>query len=214
MAQTTAQRGEIWWCHKWLHTQFEQAIYAPGASAHPKQAWHTCYCIHWVGKPHSSEILQVYLEHMHWHTNDMHYPRSREDALDGHIDRSRGLEDDLRGWADIPSMPNKPETANISRSEGAGIYLGPGDAKHGVRETDGVGSHADTSTWSTDIPSIKTNTLIPTIAPETISMHLIESKPLNPPTMSANGYANETDGSRNPPHMLDMCRSLWSIHTQ
>ena len=155
-------------------------------------------------KPRSSEILQVCLECVRWHANDMHHPRSGADALDSHIDRSRGLADDSRGRADVPSTPNKPETANISHGEGAGTYLGPGDAKCSVREMDGVGSHADTLTWLTDIPSIETNTLIPTITPETVSTHLIESKPPNPPIMSANGCANETDRSRNPPRTLDM----------
>ena len=156
-------------------------------------------------KPRSGEILQVHLERVRWHANDMHHPRSRADASDGHIDRSRGLADDSRGWADVLSAPNKPEMANISHGEGAGTYLGPGDTKHGVRETDGVGSHVDTSTWSMDIPSVETNTLTPTIAPETVSTHLIESKPLKPPTMSANGCANETDGSSHHPGTLNMC---------
>ena len=136
-------------------------------------------------KPCSSEIPQVYLEHAHWHANDIHHPRSGADASDGHIDRSRGLADDSRGWADVLSTPNKPETANISHGEGAGTYLGPGDVKHGIRETDGVGSHADMSTWLTDIPSVKTNMLIPTITPETVSIHPLELKTPNSPPGSA-----------------------------
>ena len=39
---------------------------------------------------------------------------------------------------------------------------------------------------------------------ETISMRPIESKPSDPLTVGANGCANETDGSRNHPSMLNM----------
>ena len=39
---------------------------------------------------------------------------------------------------------------------------------------------------------------------ETISMRPIESKPPDPLTVDANGCANETDGSKNHPRMLNM----------
>ena len=118
--------------------------------------------------PCSGEILQVRLERTRWHANDIHHPRSGADASDGHIDRSRGLADDSRGWADILSAPNKPEMANISHSKGAGTYLGVGDVKHAVHTTDGIGSHVDMSSGPTDVPSIEMGVRIPINATETI----------------------------------------------
>ena len=147
-------------------------------------------------KPRSGEIPQVRLECVRWHANDMHHSRSRADALDGHIDRSRGLADDLRGRADVPSVPNKPETANISHGEGAGTYLGPRDAKRGVRETDGVGSHANASTGHGDTPSVQTDTLMPANAPETIRPPQFESKRPNSPADAAMQRSNKPDGCR------------------
>ena len=124
--------------------------------------------------PGSSKILQVRLECMHWHTDDMHCPRSGADASDGHIDRSRGSMDDSRGWTDALNMSSKPETANMSCGDSSSMYLGAEDMKCGTNMTDGVGSHAtDTSTWSMDIPSIQTDTIMPTNALQKVSMHLI-----------------------------------------
>ena len=118
--------------------------------------------------PGSSEILQVCLECMRWHADDMHCPRSRADVSDGHIDRSRGLADDLRGWMDALNASNKPETANMSCGDDTDTYLGAGDTKHDVDVMAGFGNKMDALSGLWDIPGIKTDELMTTNALQNI----------------------------------------------
>ena len=101
--------------------------------------------------PGSSEIPQVCLERVCWHADDMHHPRSGVDVSDGHIDRLRGLVDDLRGWMDALNVSNKPEMANMSCGDNTDTYLGAGDTKHVIDTMDGFGSQTDASSglWDT-----------------------------------------------------------------
>ena len=136
-----------------------------------------------------------------YHADDLNGPRNQTDGSLGQTDVSRCQ-------VDTSNTLNIAEIGGISHSEGAGTYLGPGDAKHSVREMDGVGSHVDTSTWSTDIPSIQTDVLIPAITPDTISTCPTEAKQPDPLTMGANSCVNEMDRLRNHPRTLNMCMQM------
>ena len=87
-------------------------------------------------------------------------------------------------WMDVLNALNGAGTSGISHSNGGDTYLGVGDTKHGVRETDGLGSQTDTSSGHSDVPSIKLDTLIPTIAPAIIRTTRKRGKLPNLPTQS------------------------------
>ena len=46
----------------------------------------------------------------------------------------------------------------MRHGEGAGTYLGAGDAKCDVKQMDGIGNHVDTLSGHSDMPSIETDT--------------------------------------------------------
>ena len=148
-------------------------------------------------KPHSSEILQVCLECTRWHANDMHRCRSGADASNSHMDGSHGKADVSRGRADIPGMLNHAETAILGHRDDLSTHLGARGAKHNVNEMDGLGSHADALGGHSDMPSIKTDTLIPTIAPAIIRMTRKRGKPPNLPAQSAKWLPDKPNGCGN-----------------
>ena len=163
--------------------------------------------------PDSGKTLRVCLGSAIWHADDMHHPRSRVDASKGQMDGLHGKTDMSNGQTDALTMLNHAKMAGISHGDEPDMYLGAGDAKHGVRETDGIGSHADTSNGSTDIPSVETDANRPAITPEIISTCPIESKPPDPPTRGRNSCTNELDGCRNPVDTLNVATDVPSIQT-
>ena len=82
-------------------------------------------------------------------------------------------------------------------------YLGIGDVKHAVFETDGVRSHADMPTGHGEAPSVESNTTKPVNAMEIVRTPQKKSKPPDSPIVTAkqrsdspNSVADHTDGSR------------------
>ena len=94
-------------------------------------------------------------------------------------------------------MSNSAEMANISHSDGAGMYLSIGDAKHSIREMDGIGSHMDTSTWLMDIPSIKMNTLRPDDEMESVRTPQKKAKLPDLPSQSTKWNLDKPNGCGN-----------------
>ena len=94
-------------------------------------------------------------------------------------------------------MLNKAETAVMSHRDGVSTYLGVGDAKHVVKEMDGVESHADVSTGHEDIPNVKTNVNRPAKAPDSISIPRKWIKPPDLPSQGARTPPDEPNGIRN-----------------
>jgi len=76
----------------------------------------------------------------------------------------------------------------------ADTYLGTGDAKHAIDEMDGLGGHTDALNGLTDVQSIETDTVMPTITPETVSTHQTESEAPNPPSGDAKCGIDMMDG--------------------
>ena len=148
-------------------------------------------------KPRSGEIPQVRLECARWHANDMHRPRSRADASNSHMDGSHGEADVSRGRADIPGMSNHAETAILGHRDDLSTHLGARDAKRNVDEMDGLGSHADALGGHSDMPSVKTDALIPTIAPAIIRTTRKRGKPPNLPAQSAKWLPDKPNGCGN-----------------
>jgi len=70
---------------------------------------------------------------------------------------------------DASNTSNKAETAGISHGEGAGMYLGVGDAKHVVHAMDGIGSHTDASSGHMDVPCVEVDTITPANVTQTVS---------------------------------------------
>jgi len=96
-------------------------------------------------KPHSGEMPQVHFTSVHWHTGNVNGPRSRADASNSLTDRSHGQVDEPRGSADTSNTSNEAEMVVVSHRTSAGTYLSTADVKRAIDETDGIGSHTDTS---------------------------------------------------------------------
>ena len=105
----------------------------------------------------------VYLGGTRWRAGDASRSKGQSDVL-------RGSTDLLRVWTDTLNVSDSAETAVVSHGKGAGTYLGTGDVKCAIYETDGVGSHTDTSTGQTDAPSIKMNAIKPANESETVRL--------------------------------------------
>ena len=104
-----------------------------------------------------SGVPSVYLGGTCWHAGNMSRP---EGQLDGSVCQTDGLNgqaDGSRGLADTLNALNRAETEVIGHGEGTSTYLGPGDTKCLVLETDGTRNHTDTSNRSTDVPSVETD---------------------------------------------------------
>ena len=69
---------------------------------------------------------------------------------------------------DALNASSKPEMANMSCGYSASMYLGVGDTKHVVHETDSIGIHMDVSTLCRDVLSIEMDVLLPANTPANI----------------------------------------------
>ena len=70
------------------------------------------------------------------HADDLNGPRNQMDGWLGQMDVSRGQVDTL-------DVLNIAVIGGISHGDEPDTYLSPGDTKHDVDKTDGLGSHAD-----------------------------------------------------------------------
>ncbi|KIM54280.1 hypothetical protein SCLCIDRAFT_31227 [Scleroderma citrinum Foug A] len=140
--------------------------------------------------PHSSGIPCVHLRGTTWRAGDAN-------GIGDQADMSRGWMDELRGQADGLSTSNSAGTECMSHGDNAETYLSVGDAKHLVKETDGVESHVDVSTGHGDIPNVETNANSPAKAPDNVSIPQKKDKPPNLPIRTAKRPPDEPDGHRN-----------------
>ena len=127
---------------------------------------------------------RVYLGGTHWRAGDTDCPGNRSDGLRYQADRSscqtdgpRGEADTSRAWTDTLKVSDSAEMNVIGHEEGAGTYLSIGDAKHLVKEMDGVGNHADVSIGHGDVPSVNTDVIKPTDTPQIVSIPRKKNKP-------------------------------------
>ena len=156
-------------------------------------------------KPCSSKTIAcIHLGGVNWHADDPNGPGNQTDWSHGQADKPRGSVDAL-------NMSYNTETAMLGHRDSGGTYLRPGDTKHHVRETDGVGSHADMLTWLMDITSIETNVLIPKITPDTISTHPTEAKLPGIPDSTANQTLNKSGSLRGHADRSSTCTHAQSI---
>ena len=154
---------------------------------------------------------RVYLGGMWMRMVDANGLGDRADGPSCEPDGLRGLADGSGAQPDAPSVLNDAEMVCVSHGEGAGTYLGTGDAKRGITETDGVGIHADASTGQTDAPSVETNAIKPENDPETISIPRMKEKPPDLPMETTRGHPDEPDGCGNPADMSSICTDTHSI---
>ena len=138
----------------------------------------------------SSDILRMYLGSARPHPGDAN-------RVGLQVDGSHSQADVLRDQTDAPIVSDNTETASISHGKGAGMYLGVGGMKWPVEVMDSIGSHADASSGHSDMPSIGVNVDTPANEAKTVSRHLIEPKPPEPPTKGANSCGNKSDRLRN-----------------
>ena len=109
-------------------------------------------------------------------------------------DGSRGLADGSGVQPDAPSVLNDAETVCVSHGEGAGTYLGTGDAKRGITEMDGTRIHADASSGCGDTLSIKMDSRIPTNTPANVSTPRKKEKPPDSPVDTTRTAPDEPNG--------------------
>ena len=102
-----------------------------------------------------------------------------------------------RAQMDAPSTLNKAETDVMDHGDGVGTYLSVGDSKRNVRETDGVGSHADMPTRQTDTPRVETDMNIAANTTENVRLPRKMDKPPNLPVEASRGHPDEPDSCRN-----------------
>ena len=96
----------------------------------------------------SSDTPHVCLGGIRWHACDVKGPGCQADRLRGQLDASRGQPNALNAL-------NRAETEVIGHGEGTSTYLGPGDTKCLILETDGTRNHTDTSNRSMEVPSVE-----------------------------------------------------------
>ena len=135
------------------------------------------------------DIPRMYLRSTNWYAGDPNGLGSQMDGSSCKADVLTGQVDVLRGWTETLRVSDSPETASISHGDNLGSYLGAGGTKHSAEVMEGFGSYAYTIGNETETTENKA---------EIVSMRLIESKPPNPLTMSANACANESNGCGNP----------------
>ena len=109
------------------------------------------------------DILCIRLGGMQMQTGDANGSR-------GQMDWSDDQTDEPRGQTYVPNQSNNAEMASISHGDGAGTYLGAGDAKRAVEVMNGVGSQTDMSIGHGDVLSIETDPNKPAKAPENVSI--------------------------------------------
>ena len=148
--------------------------------------------------PNSGEIPHVHLGSTSWHAYEA-------DELEGQADEPTGEMDESRVQTDASNVSNRPEMAGMSCGEGAGMYLATGDAKHIIEETDGIGSHVDTSSGHSDMPSAETDANRSANMMENVSIPQKKTKLPDLPSRSArmppdkpNGIGDVTDMSSAP----------------
>ena len=100
--------------------------------------------------------------------------------------------------------PDEVEAIRSSRNEQKRPNSPDRAARGRPDKLNGCGNHADRSSVYMGMPSAGYDVETTEDEVETISMRPIESKPPDPLTVDANGCANETDGSKNHPRMLNM----------
>ena len=112
-------------------------------------------------------------------------------------DVSKGLPDGTGAQMDAPSTSNKPETTGLSHREGARMYLGAGDTRRNVKETDGLVGHVETSTGPGDVLNIETYVIKPENETQIVSIPRRREKPPDIPIGPARAASDESDGCRN-----------------
>ena len=100
-------------------------------------------------------VPRIRLGSMSWRADDANGPGSRADGPSCETDVLSSQADASRRLTDVLGKSTGTEMAGMSCDEG------PGGAKCNVRETDGIGSHADTLTRQMHAPSVETDRIKP-----------------------------------------------------
>ena len=127
---------------------------------------------------------------MRWCADDVNGPGSQTDVSTGQADRSGRQADALDG-------SNKAEMAGMSHGDGARTYLGTRDTKHGVKVTDGIGSHADTSSGIGDVPRVGMAVNRSANVPENVRIPQEQAKLPDSPMEAAKQHSDDANGFRN-----------------
>ena len=140
-----------------------------------------------------SDIPRVRLGGMQMRTGDANGSR-------GQMDWSDDQTDEPRGQMYVLNQSSNAEMAGISHGDGAGMYLGAGDAKRGVEVTNGIGSQMDMSIGRGDAQSIKTDadisaneTQIVRLPRKKVKLPDLPSRSARTPPDKPNGVGDHTD---------------------
>ena len=137
--------------------------------------------------PRSGGIPHVHLRDTNWHAGDANGPGNR-------LDGSRGLVDGSGAQPDALSVLNDTEMVCVSHGEGAGTYLGTGDAKCGITEMDGVETHAEALTGHGDVLNVNMYAIKPENEMQIVSIPRKREKPPDLPVEAARCAPEESDG--------------------
>ena len=157
--------------------------------------------------PHSGGIPRVHLRGTNWRAGNAN-------GLGCRTDGSRSQADGPGGLTDAPSTSNGAETEVIGHGEGAGTYLAIGDTKRVIEVTDGVGSHADTSTGQGEALSIRTDAIIPANALEDVRTPRKKEKLPDLPSQSGRRAPDEPDGCGNHANALSVHTDAYTVETE
>jgi len=137
--------------------------------------------------PDGGGIPRVHLGGTRSRTGDANGCGNRVDASSCQADASRGS-------TGVLDTSYSAAMAGMSDGEGAGTYLGIGDAKRVVHATDGIGSQTDASSGHWDVQSVETEAITPANATQIISIPRKKPKPPDSPAGAAKQCSEEPNG--------------------
>ena len=124
-------------------------------------------------------------------------PGNGADASYCETDVLKGQADVSRARTDASNVSDRAKTDVTGHGENASTYLSAGDARCSGDETDGVGSHTDVPSRHGDVLSVEMNAILPTNAPENVSIPRKRTKPPDLPVEVAICAPAESDGLGN-----------------
>ena len=161
----------------------------------------------------SGRILCVCLGGTRCCVGNANCPGNGVDASYCKTDVSKGQADLSRARTDALNVCDRAKMDVTGHRENASTYLSAGDARCSGDETDGIGSHTDVPSQHGDVLSIKMNAILPTNAPENISIPRKRMKPPDLPVEVTICTPAELDGLRNRMDTLTAHTDARSVET-
>ena len=118
------------------------------------------------------------------------------------------------GPTDRSNVSTSAETITMGRKDGTSTYLGAGDAKRGIYETDSIKSRADVLSTRTDMRNIETNVKIPKSITEKIKTLRTKPESLSSPASVKRWCSGMANGSENLTDPLTLSTDVHSVENK